>query len=293
MRTKILSLLISTISIYKFSQAQKTDPFTPDFINPKKIPGYVLVWNEEFNTNGKPDSTIWIYETGFIRNKELQWCQPGNAYCKDGLLVIEGRKQHVQNSNYDPESTNWRLNRKYANYTSACLKTKALKQWQYGRFEIRARIDTSKGSWPAIWTMGIHGEWPSNGEIDIMEFYRVDNVPTILANVAWGTDKRWKAKWDSEKKPLSHFTSIDPHWTKKFHVWRMDWNKDTIKLFLDSLLLNTTSLDQTLNADGSNPFTQPHFLLLNLAIGSNGGNPAKTTFPIKYEVDYIRIYKEK
>jgi beta-glucanase (GH16 family) len=95
------------------------------------------------------------------------------------------------------------------------------------------------------------------------------------------------------KKPLSAFTVKDPDWTKKFHVWRMDWNKDTISLFLDDQLLNSCLLNQILNPDGFNPFLQPHFLLLNLALGRNGGDPSKTSFPIKYEVDYVRVYQKK
>jgi hypothetical protein len=71
----------------------------------------------------------------------------------------------------------------------------------------------------------------------------------------------------------------------------MDWNKDSISLYLDDSLLNTGVLSKTLNPNNSNPFLQPHYLLLNLAIGSNGGDPVKTRFPLKYEVDYVRYYK--
>jgi beta-glucanase (GH16 family) len=112
-----------------------------------------------------------------------------------------------------------------------------------------------------------------------------------LANVAWGTSQRSVAKWDGEKRPLSAFTSVDPDWVKKFHIWRMDWNKDSINLYLDDVLLNTCLLNQTINADGTNPFTNPQYLLLNLALGSNGGDPDKTSFPIKFEVDYVRVYQ--
>ena len=70
----------------------------------------------------------------------------------------------------------------------------------------------------------------------------------------------------------------------------MDWTKDSINLYLDDVLLNTSSLSTTLNPDQSNPFQQPHYLLLNLAIGANGGDPSNSKFPIKYEVDYVRYY---
>ena len=293
MKPKNLISIILLIQLSMAISAQKQDQFSPDFSSPGKIPGMTLVWNDEFNNNGKPDPESWIYEKGFVRNQELQWYQSENANCINGLLVIEGRREKINNPNYVPGSTNWKSVREFAEYTSASIQTRGLKQWQFGRFEIRARIDTACGSWPAIWTLGISGGWPSGGEIDIMEFYRVKGVPTILANFAWGTSQRGVGKWDDLKKPLADFTANDPNWTKKFHVWRMAWNKDSISLFLDDQLLNTTLLNQTVNPDGFNPFLQPHYILLNLAIGGNGGDPAKTIFPMKYEVDYVRVYQNQ
>jgi beta-glucanase (GH16 family) len=291
MKSKHLISLSLIIFSSLIACAQKSDPFKPDFSSPKEIPGMKLEWSDEFNNTGKPDPSNWIYETGFVRNYELQWYQKENANCSDGVLLIEGRREKIKNPGYKPENKNWISEREYAEYTSASIQTNGLRQFQFGRFEVRARIDTSKGSWPAIWTLGISKEWPSNGEIDIMEFYRSSGIPTILANFAWGTNKRYVAKWDDLKKPLSDFTAIDQDWTKKFHIWRMDWTKDSISLFLDDQLLNTTIVNQTLNPDGFNPFLQPHYLLLNLAIGSNGDDPSKTIFPIKYQVDYVRVYQ--
>lgn len=290
---KKLNLLLLILLLSLRIQAQKADPFSPDFKTPGRIQGYNLVWNDEFNNIGKPDSSNWIYEKGFLRNQELQWYQEENANCANGLLIIEGRREQIKNPNYVAGSTNWKTVREFAEYTSASIQTRGHKQWQFGRFEIRARIDTICGAWPAIWTLGISKGWPSNGEIDIMEFYRVKGVPTILANFAWGTNQRNVAKWDDLKKPLADFIANDQNWTKKFHVWRMDWNKDSISLFLDDQLLNSVLLSQTINPDGFNPFLQPHYLLLNLAIGGNGGDPSKTRFPIKYEVDYVRVYQLK
>jgi beta-glucanase (GH16 family) len=290
---KVSSALLTIIFFSGNIYAQKANLYSPDFKTPKEIQGMKLVWNDEFNNQGKPDTSSWIYENGFVRNQELQWYQPDNANCANGLLTIEGRKEKVKNLNFIKGSTNWETSREYADYSAASIQTRGLRYWLFGRFEIRARIDTACGAWPAIWTLGISKEWPANGEIDIMEFYRFKGVPTVLANFAWGTGQRWVAKWDDLKKPLSDFTTIDPDWTKKFHIWRMDWNKDSISLFLDNQLLNTTCLNHTINPDGFNPFLQPHYLLLNLAIGGNGGDPSKSRFPIRYEIDYVRVYQKK
>jgi beta-glucanase (GH16 family) len=253
-----------------------------------KYLGWGLVWADEFNTDGAPNPTNWKFEKGFVRNHELQWYQPDNAYCKKGKLIIEGRREHLPNPNYDANSKDWKKQREFIEYTASSLKTAGLHSWKYGRFEMRARIDTRAGLWPAFWTLGVEGEWPSNGEIDIMEYYR----DMLLANIAWGSETRFKAVWHDLKKPIASFE--DRRWSKKFHVWRMDWDEKAIRLYVDGELLNFVELAQTVNRDGTgkNPFMQPHYLLLNLAIGGdNGGDPSATQFPSKYEIDYVRVYQ--
>jgi beta-glucanase (GH16 family) len=272
---------------------QKTDPFKPENGAPKKIDGMTLVWNDEFNIDGKPDSSAWRFEKGFVRNNELQWYTSDNASCRGGVLLIEAKKKRSPNPDFRKGSTEWRTGREFIEYTSSSIQTRGKKQWLYGRFEIRARIDTAMGSWPAIWTLGVEKQWPSNGEIDIMEFYRIKGVPTILANFAWGTTQRWVGKWDDAKPPLTDFTKTDPEWVKKFHIWRMDWNENSASIFIDDKLINTVSLSETVNPDGFNPFRQPHYLLLNLALGGNGGEPYADFKTITYEVDYVRVYQKR
>jgi beta-glucanase (GH16 family) len=253
-----------------------------------KYLGWGLVWADEFNEKGTPNPANWKFEKGFVRNHELQWYQSDNAYCKKGKLIIEGRRENRPNPNYEANSQDWKKNRPTIEYTSSSLKTAGLHSWKYGRFEMRARIDTRAGLWPAFWSLGIEGEWPRNGEIDIMEFYR----GMLLANIAWGSETRFKAVWRDLKKPIETFE--DRRWSKKFHVWRMDWDEKAIRLYVDGELLNFVELAETINRDGTgkNPFMQPHYLMLNLAIGGdNGGDPSATKFPSKYEIDYVRVYQ--
>ncbi|SIS76366.1 glycoside hydrolase family 16 protein [Belliella pelovolcani] len=254
--------------------------------------GYKLVWHDEFALDGKPDENFWTYEIGLKRNNELQYYQPENANIKDGLLILEGKREKVKNEAYDPNSNDWKKNQEFAKYTSASINTKGKKSFQYGIIEVRAKIDTAIGMWPAIWTLGESQGWPANGEIDIMEYYQVNGEGTLLANAAWASsDKR--AAWDKAKIPIRKFIERDPEWAEKFHVWKMDWNQDYIRLYLDDELLNEVDLARTINPDGFNPFQQPHFILLNLAIGSNGGDPSTTTFPKEYLVDYVRVFQKK
>ncbi len=146
----------------------------------------------------------------------------------------------------------------------ACLLTRGLHSWQYGRFILRARIDISNGLWPAWWTLGLHERWPANGEIDIMEYYR----KKLLANIAC-FGKNHNAEWFSNRFNIDSMAG--KKWASKFHIWRMDWNEKFIALYVDDHLLNKVPLDSLVNKDGRgfNPFKQPHYMLLNLAIGGD------------------------
>lgn len=258
--------------------------------------GYTLAWSEEFDKDGSVDEALWNYEQGFVRNHELQWYQKENAKVENGMLVIEARADNRPNPNYREGSREWKQNRPAITCTSASINTRGKYSFLYGRMEVRARIPVGYGAWPAIWLLGNELPWPSNGEIDVMEFYRSKGGPGILANAAWGTERQYEAKWNSKKIPLSHFTDKDPFWFTKFHVWRMDWDEAYIRIYLDDELLNEIDLSQTVNtsADGINPFHQPQYILLNLAMGGdNGGDVFLEDLPLRYEVDYVRVYKKK
>lgn len=126
-----------------------------------------------------------------------------------------------------------------------------------------------------------------------MEYYR-DHV---LANAAWskkGKDE-WAARWDAAKVPVAELPRFE-RWDERFHVWRMDWDYDFIRIYIDGHLLNEIDLSKTFNEtqDQKNPFREPHYLLLNLALGGdNADHPADTdtAFPAYFLVDYVRIYQ--
>jgi beta-glucanase (GH16 family) len=250
--------------------------------------GYKLVFADEFNKDGFPDTSNWRYEKGFVRNEEMQWYQQDNAYCKKGLLIIEGRKESKANPMYQADIKDWRKSRKNIEYTASSINTSGKHAWMYGRFVMRGRIDISSGLWPAWWTLGASGRWPGNGEIDIMEYYR----NKLLANIAClGANGR--AEWFSKTKNVDSLGG--KKWASKFHVWRMDWDENEIALYVDDRLMNKVELSKLVNKDGSNinPFKQPHYMLLNLAMGGmNGGDLEDTRFPNKFEVDYVRVYQK-
>ena len=263
------------------------------------MPGYRLVWGDEFDKDGPPSADSWTFERGFRRNQEDQWYQGENAFCKDGVLVIEARKETIRNPDYNPDATGdnaWKKTREFADYTSASLITRGKREFQYGRLVVRAKIPTAHGAWPAIWTLGTAMEWPSCGEADLLEYYHILGVPHILANFCWGTEQRRKAEWDETRRPFQKFLDKDPDWAAKFHTWRMDWDENRIAIYLDDELLNDAELANTFNGslgEHRNPFRHPHYILLNLALGGvNGGPIDDSAFPMRYEIDYVRIYEK-
>jgi len=281
--TNIICLILASLTANQVlgQDAQAASAYVKD--------GYKLIWADEFNKNGKPDPTVWKYEKGFVRNEEDQWYQEDNAWCENGLLIIEARKEARPNPTYIPGSKEWRTSREEITHTSSSINTSGRQSWQYGRFVMRGKIDVSAGLWPAWWTLGEKGEWPSNGEIDIMEFYK----GKILANIAVGTAVRYKAKWYSTKKAVTELGGKE--WASKFHVWRMDWTENYISLFVDDELMLKVDMADLKNKDakGLNPFQQPHYMLLDLAMGGlNGGELGDTKFPNRFEVDYVRVYQK-
>ena len=150
----------------------------------------------------------------------------------------------------------------HAEYTSALIRTdlgREPKYFGYGRYVIRAKIPTSSGAWPAIWTLGENMRdigWPRSGEIDIMEYYTGNTLANVMHSNRVGG-----AVWDSTSTPLP-----DNEWANQFHVWEMEWSYGKIVLKLDGEEVNSYD---TKRADGhghQNPYHQHHFLLLNLAI---------------------------
>lgn len=249
---------------------------------------YQLVWGDEFNKDGPPDPENWVFENGFVRNKELQWYQEANAICRDGLLVIEARREQVANPRYESDSRDWHRNRQFAEYTSACVKTSGKHQWLYGRFVMRGRLDTRLGMWPAFWTLGSARGWPGCGEIDIMEYY----TDTLLANAFW-QGKNHTTAGNVKEHATADFGA---DWGKAFHIWQLDWDAEALRITMDGHLINEIPLADTVNQDGQevNPFHEPHYLLLNLAIGgTRGGDPSLTELPARFEIDYVRVYQKK
>ncbi len=237
---------------------------------------WVLVWEDNFDVDGLPDFEKWDYEVGYIRNSEAQYYtykRLENARVENGHLIIEARKD------------NW----EGKPITSASLNTYGKKSILYGRIEVRAKLPTGVGTWPAIWLLGnshLEGtRWPACGEIDIMENVGYDpqvihaNVHTKAYNHSIGTAKGNSIK---AEKPWDNF-----------HVYAVEWYEDRMEFYYDDERYFVFENERT--GPDVWPFDKPHYLILNLAIGGGWGGQKgidNNIFPQKYYIDYVKVYRQ-
>lgn len=259
--------------------------FAAPTTNPE--PAWKLVWSDEFDRDGLPDQAKWDHEVGFIRNREMQYYTARrleNARCEDGKLIIEARKERMDNPSYEPGSTHWQQQRPHAEYTSAALVTAGKFHFRYGRVVVRAKVPPGKGTWPAIWTLGVsRGEigWPRCGEIDIMEF--VGKEPAhVHGTVHYSVAGK---KQSSGNKLRTRNPASDD-----FHDYEVRWYPDRIEWYFDGQPYHRFEVGKA-DDDGRNPFREEHYLLINLAMGGDwGGEIDDACLPARYVIDHVRVY---
>jgi len=253
-----------------------------------------LVWSDEFNQDGPPNPAKWMPETGFVRNQELQFYtqnRPENARVQNGNLVIEAHHEQFPNPAYraDAPDRRWQQRRQSAEYTSASLTTRGLAAWTYGKIEVRAKLPSGRGTWPAIWTLGTNISevgWPACGEIDIME--HVGHEPeAVHANVHTRGYNHARGNGRGQRFPL-------PSAEKEFHVYSVEWTPSKLTFSVDNHPFFTCDNDGT--GIDSWPFNAPQYLILNLAIGGSWGGAQGVdpqAFPQKFLIDYVRVYQQQ
>ncbi|MBV7269404.1 glycerophosphodiester phosphodiesterase family protein [Winogradskyella luteola] len=261
----------------------------------KKSPttkGYKLVWSDEFSYSGKPDSLKWNYEIGFKRNQEKQYYtnRLENARVEKGYLVIESRKETIENTDYlNQTRPNWISKKPYADYTSASLTTKDLADWTYGRIDINAKLPEGIGLWPAFWMLGQNWEeigWPKCGEIDIMEHvgFDPDSIFGTIHSKAYNHMKgTQKGKRVYIEKPYD-----------KFHTYSLVWTPADMSFLLDGKVYNRIENENTTTDEW--PFNQDFHLKINVAVGGMlGGRKGidDTAFPNKMLVNYVRVFQKQ
>jgi beta-glucanase (GH16 family) len=240
---------------------------------------YELVWSDEFNYTGLPDSTLWTHEVGASGwgNNELQYYTKDrleNARVEDGHLIVEARKEEFLG----------------ADYTSARLITyENGHSFTYGKIEASIKLPFGQGIWPAFWMLGdgiFEGTpWPACGEIDIMEMVGggdgKDDV--VHGTVHWS---------DAGGNPASYGGDVQLDqgiFADTFHVFSIEWDATSIKWFLDGVQYHVVDITPAHMSE----FQKDFHILLNVAVGGNwpGSPDASTVFPQRMYVDYVRVYQ--
>lgn len=241
-----------------------------------------LIWSDEFNGTTL-DESKWAYDLGNgcpnlcgWGNSELQsyTSNSNNIQLNNGLLEITARNDN-------------------GSYTSAKITTEGLHTWQYGRFEMRAKLASGTGLWPAFWMLPVNGSWPMTGEIDIME-NRGDEMDHIGGTLHYGSSYPAN-QHDGTGYDLENGTFADD-----FHVFAVEWEEGEIRWYVDDELFKTeTSNPNTLNpasTDNAWPWDdQEFFIIVNLAIGGEntwytGTQAADFGTSATMEIDYVRVY---
>ena len=251
---------------------------------------YQLVWADEFETTGKPDSAKWTYELGFIRANEKQYYTDSlnNARIENGNLIIETRKEKIKN-NTPPffERPDYVDEIEYADYTSASLTTRGIVDWQYAKIDIRAKLPKGRGTWPAFWMLGVNWgktNWPECGEIDIMEHVGYD--PQLIHGTI-----HTKAYNHVLKTQKGKTINIDTPYNE-YHVYSLVWTPEKIEFLLDGIVYNSIQNEHKTTDEW--PFDQPFHLKLNVAVGGGWGGQKgidDSIFPQQMIVDYVRVYQ--
>ena len=234
-----------------------------------------LVWSDEFNYKGLPDSTKWGYDIGGNGwgNHELQYYtskKMDNARVENGFLIIEAKKETICKNTY----------------SSARLVTKGKYDFTYGHIDVRAKLPKGLGTWPAIWMLGSATplKWPDDGEIDIMEHVGY-NQGVIHASA------HTRKYFHSIGTQKTATTSL-PDCSEAFHVYSLDWDAESITMLIDNKPYFTFKNEHT--GKEAWPFDKPFHLLLNIAVGGDWGGQKgidENIFPQKMEIDYVRVYQ--
>lgn len=246
-----------------------------------KPSGRQLVWSDEFEHSGSPDSTKWNYDLGNgcpnlcgWGNQELEYYTRDlkNVRVENGVLIIEAHRDSLGGMAY----------------TSTRMVTKHKGDWSYGRIEVKAKLPRGKGTWPAIWMLSTdwkYGGWPASGEIDIMEHVGFDpgRVHGTIHTEAYNHHKK------TQKEGIITI----PDCQDEFHVYAIDWRENKIDFFVDDKLYHSVarSVEDTFKEW---PFDQRFHLILNIAVGGFWGGMQgidDAIWPQRMEVDYVRVYK--
>lgn len=272
----LLLLLLAVQSAFTVTNAAYAGPV-------RRPANAQIVWRDEFNGSAL-DRSKWEYDT--FRNKkgwfnhELQYYSAGrNLRVEKGLLTIEARHEKL-----DPKRfPDWGGQE----FTSARIFSKG-PGWTYGFYEIRAKLPCARGTWPAIWMLPANlKKWPDDGEIDIME--QVGAEPNLIYSSLHTKlfNHTIKTQRSAQKAVPTSCTA--------FHVYQLDWRRDTIIIGVDGHGILRVR-NNVPGGKGAWPFFTPFRMILNLAIGGDWAGAKgidNAAMPQRMQVDYVRVWQPR
>lgn len=249
-------------------------------LNEDFIPdGYSYYWNDEFNEDTL-NRKYWNIENWWpgAFNNELQsyTSEQSNITLQNGYLYIRAQKETPFNPS-KPE------------YTSGRINTKSKVELQYGYWEIRAKLPSGDGTWPAIWMLNSVIDsipWPYCGEIDIMEHvgYDPNRVYFSMHN-----ENLYGNVHGTDQQGVYYLENIE----NDFHVYSIEWDEFKVKGFVNDIQI----FEKSRESDYSDwPYDSPFFLIINLAIGGDWGGVQgvdNSIFPSSFIIDYARMFKKE
>lgn len=236
---------------------------------------YELFWSEEFDTDGAPDPNHWNYDLGTGDNgwgngeAQTYTDRAENVFVDNGTLKIVAKRENLNG----------------ATFTSARIKSQDKFEFTYGKIEIRAKLPSGGGTWPALWLLGADFEtntWPAAGEMDIME--HVGNRQDVVQAAVHSPS----SFGNTQNKGDLTVTGV----SDEFHLYELEWTADALKFGVDGN--NYYTYNPSSKNDSTYPFNKDFFFILNVAMGGSLGGDIDNAFTEgTMEVDYIRVYQEK
>lgn len=256
--------------VFSIKQSVNISKDDPDYVS-----SFTLSWADEFD-GATVNTTDWTFETGASGwgNNEFQnYTNGANAKVENGKLIITAEKVND--------------NTTAGSYTSTRMITRGKKEFTYGRMEIRAKLPSGRGIWPAIWMLGADlgtKGWPACGEIDIMEYvgYEPNKIhATVHTSSGSGGNGNGSGKTLETAE-------------EEFHIYGLIWTEKEMVFYTDSPENVTHTYAPSNKTDDNWPFYKPQFFILNVAVGGNWGGAQginNSIFPQTMEVDYVRVYQ--
>lgn len=245
-----------------------------------------LVWYDEFNATSL-NTSDWNYDIGTgcpslcgWGNNELQYYRAENVAVTGGNLVITSLAESFGG----------------ASFTSGKIHTRNKQSFLYGRIEMRAKIPTGDGMWPAFWMMpqdNVYGGWAASGEIDIME--SANSTNSVGGTIHYG------GSWPNNVSSSGSYSLGGTNFADDFHIYSIEWEPDAIRWYVDGVLYSTKTSSQWYS-DGAPgnpraPFDQDFYIILNAAVGGNytgctSPGCITASLPQQYLIDYVRVYQD-